>query len=81
MLIARQFLQSLIVKYDKYDKHIMYTDSGTWNPEACKVLIWNTMTTSMGKEFDLKRVIHFLWTWPILCYYPCCKYKYCNIVL
>ena len=36
MLLARQFLQSLIIKYGK---HSVYTDGGdTWYPEACKVL-------------------------------------------
>jgi putative transposase len=35
MLVARQFLQSLIVKYGKYS---IYSDGGTWYPEACKVL-------------------------------------------
>jgi putative transposase len=35
MLVARQFLQSLLVKYGK---HTVYTDDGTWYPEACKVL-------------------------------------------
>ena len=35
MLVARQFLKSLI---EKYDKHNVYSDDGTWYPEDCKVL-------------------------------------------
>jgi transposase-like protein len=35
MLLARQFLQSLIIKYGK---HSVYSDGGTWYPESRKVL-------------------------------------------
>ena len=36
MLVARQFLETLI---EKYGKHSVYSDGGTWYPsEACKVL-------------------------------------------
>ena len=32
MLIAEKFIRSLI---DKYGKHTVYTDGGTWYPQAC----------------------------------------------
>ena len=35
MLVAEKFIRSLV---DKYGKHIVYTDGGTWYPEACKVI-------------------------------------------
>ena len=35
MLVLSSFLKSLI---QKYGKHIVYSDGGTWYPEACKVL-------------------------------------------
>ena len=35
ILIAEKFIKSLV---DKYGKHTVYTDGGTWYPEACKIL-------------------------------------------
>jgi putative transposase len=35
MLVAEQFIQSLI---RKYGKHNILTDSGTWYPQACRFL-------------------------------------------
>ena len=35
MLIAEQFIQSLV---RKYGKHPVSTDGGTWYPQACKFL-------------------------------------------
>ncbi len=35
MLVAEKFLRSLV---EKYGKHTVYTDDGTWYPEACKML-------------------------------------------
>jgi transposase-like protein len=33
MFVAEKFIRSLI---EKYGKHIVYTDGGTWYDEACK---------------------------------------------
>jgi putative transposase len=35
MLVARQFIESLV---QKYGCHPVYSDGGTWYPEACNVL-------------------------------------------
>ena len=35
MLILSSFLESLV---EKYGRHIVYSDGGTWYPEACNVL-------------------------------------------
>jgi len=35
MLVAAQFIESLISKYGKYQ---IYSDGGTWYPEACSAL-------------------------------------------
>ena len=35
MLVAERFIRSLV---EKYGKHTVYTDGGTWYPEACNVL-------------------------------------------
>ena len=35
MLVAEHFIRSLV---EKYGKHTVYTDGGTWYPEACNVI-------------------------------------------
>ncbi len=35
MLVAEKFIRSLV---DKYGKHKMYTDGGTWYDEACNII-------------------------------------------
>src|SRR5215210_3223130 len=35
VLVVEKFIRSLV---DKYGKHTVYTDGGTWYPEACNVL-------------------------------------------
>ena len=35
MLILSLFLESLL---EKFGRHLVYFDGGTWHPEACKVL-------------------------------------------
>ena len=35
MLVAEKFIRFLV---SKYGKHTVYTDGGTWYPEACKIL-------------------------------------------
>ena len=35
MLVAENFIRSLV---EKYGKHTVYSDGGTWYPEACNVL-------------------------------------------
>ena len=47
MLVARQFLQSLIIKYGK---HSVYSDGGTWYPESRKVLETIYIHSSLEKS-------------------------------
>ncbi len=35
MLVAEKFIRSLV---DKYGKHTVYTDGGTWYDEACNII-------------------------------------------
>ena len=35
MLVAEKFIRSLV---EKYGKHTVYTDRGTWYDEACSIL-------------------------------------------
>ena len=59
MLVARQFLQSLIVKYGK---HSVYSDGGTWYPEACKVLNMKHYIHSPLEKSLIKRVMQYFRT-------------------
>jgi transposase-like protein len=36
MIVAEKFIRSLV---EKYGKHTVYTDGGTWYDQACNVLI------------------------------------------
>jgi putative transposase len=35
MFVAENFIRSLV---SKYDRHTVYTDGGTWYPQACRFL-------------------------------------------
>jgi putative transposase len=35
MFVAEKFIRSLV---DKYGRHMVYTDGGTWYPQACNFL-------------------------------------------
>src|SRR5688572_11535439 len=70
MFVARQFLASLI---EKYGKHTVYTDGGTWHPEACKVLnVKHYLHSPLGKRL-IERVIQYCKdrTESFDDYYPC----------
>ena len=78
MLVAKQFLQSLIIKYGK---HSVYSDGGTWYPEACKVLdVKHYIHTPLEKSL-IERVIQYFKdrTESFDDYYPCRKDDDCNI--
>jgi putative transposase len=78
MLVVRQFLQSLIVKYGK---HSVYTDGGTWYPEACKVLkVKHYIHSSLEKSL-IERMIQYFKdrAESFDDYYPCRKDGDCNI--
>ena len=47
MLVAEKFLRLLV---EKYGRHPVYTDGGTWYPEACNVLWIETLFTFFNKE-------------------------------
>ena len=52
MLVAEKFIRSLV---DKYGKHTVYTDGGTWYHEACNVLKIETLSTfTISEKFDGK---------------------------
>ena len=41
MLVAEKFIRTLV---ENYGKHTVYSDGGTWYPEACNVLIETLFT-------------------------------------
>jgi putative transposase len=57
MLVAEQFIKSLI---RKYGKHNISTDGGTWYPQACRFLnIQHPNHSSIEKSF-IERTIQYL---------------------
>ncbi|HSL14590.1 MAG TPA: hypothetical protein VK882_10075, partial [Nitrososphaeraceae archaeon] len=54
MFVAENFIRSLV---DKYGKHTVYTDDGTWYPQACTFLHLKhrLYTFTIRKMFDRKK--------------------------
>jgi hypothetical protein len=57
MLVAEIFIRSLVFKYGK---HTVYTDGGTWYPEACKILRLKHYLHSPLEKSLIERVIQYL---------------------
>ena len=57
MLVAERFLSSLI---DKYDKHPISTDGGTWYPQACRFLKLKHHIYSPFEKSILERTIQYI---------------------
>ena len=47
MLVAEKFIRSLV---EKYGRHTVYTDGGTWYDEACNILKIETLFTFTIRE-------------------------------
>ena len=57
MLVAEQFIQSLI---RKYGKHNISTDGGTWYPQACRFLnVEHHVHSPLEKSF-IERTIQYI---------------------
>ena len=56
MLVAENFIRSLV---DKYGSHTVYTDGGTWYPEACKILKLKHYLYSSLEKSLIERVIQY----------------------
>jgi putative transposase len=56
MLVAEKFIRSLVFKYGK---HTVYTDGGTWYPEACKILRLKHYLHSPLEKSLIERVIQY----------------------
>ena len=81
MLVAESFLRSLI---ERYGKHIVYSDGGTWYPEACNSLGLKNIYSSPFEKSIIQRAIEYVKdrTEVFDDYYPCRKSIVvdCNIV-
>jgi putative transposase len=53
--MAEKFIRSLI---EKYGKHTVYTDGGTWYPQACTFLHLNIDCILIGEE-PYRRVVQY----------------------
>ena len=78
MLIAEKFIRSLI---DKYGKHTVYTDGGTWYPEACNVLGLKHCLHSPLEKSLMERVNQYFKdrTENFDDFYPCIRNE-CNLL-
>jgi putative transposase len=74
MCIAENFLRSLI---STYDKHTVYTDGGTWYPQACNSLHLKHRLHSNIEKNLIERVMQYFKdrTESFDDYYPCVMKK------
>ena len=77
MLVAEKFIRSLV---DKYGKHTVYTDGGTWYDEACNVLRLKHYLHSPFQKSLMERVNQYFKdrTESFDDYYPCRQME-CNL--
>ena len=77
MLVAENFIRSLV---EKYGKHIVYTDGGTWYDEACNVLRLKHYLHSSIEKSLIERVNQYFKdrTESFADYYPCRQME-CNL--
>jgi putative transposase len=78
MIVAESFLTSLI---KIYGKHIVYSDGGSWYPEACLSLGLEHKLHSPYEKSIVERTIEYLKdrTESFDDYYPCMKAGLCNL--
>jgi putative transposase len=72
MLVTEKFIRSLVAKYGK---HTVYTDGGTWYPEACKILRLKHNLHSSFEKSMMERVNQYFKDRIEIFdhYYPCMK--------
>ena len=70
MFVAENFIRSLV---EKYGKHTVYTDGGTWYPQACNFLHLKHRLHSPFEKSLIERVIQYFKdrTESFDDYYPC----------
>jgi putative transposase len=78
MLVAEAFLKSLV---KVYGKHIVYSDGGTWYPEACNSLGLRHILHSPFEKSIIERTMESMKdrTECFDDYYPCSRKSDCNL--
>ena len=78
MLVAERFIQSLV---EKYGRHTVYTDGGTWYDEACTILRLKHHLHSPLEKSLMERVNQYFKdrTENFDDYYPCIQKDECNL--
>ena len=77
MFVAENFIRSLV---EKYGKHMVYTDGGTWYPQACNFLHLKHRLHSPLEKSLVERVMQYFKdrTECFDDYYPCTKNNNCD---
>ena len=72
MLVAESFLKSLV---NLYGKHIVYSDGGSWYPEACNSLMLKHILHTYFEKNIIERAMEYVKdrTEAFDDYYPCRK--------
>ena len=78
MFVAENFIRSLV---DKYGKHTVYTDGGTWYPQACNFLHLKHHLHSPLEKSLVERVMQYFKdrTEKFDDYYPCNNKQNCDL--
>jgi transposase-like protein len=78
MFVAENFIHSLV---DKYGKHTVYTDGGTWYPHACTFLHLKYRLHSPLEKSMIERLIKYFKdrTESIEDYYSCNNKQNCGL--
>jgi len=78
MLVAEAFLKSLVKLYGKY---IVYSDGGSWYPEACNSLGLKHILHSSFEKSVVERAMEYIKdrTEGFDDYYPCLRRSDCNL--
>jgi putative transposase len=78
MFVAENFIRSLV---EKYGRHTVYTDSGTWYPQACNFLHLKHRLHSHLEKSIIERVMQYFKdrTESFDDYYPCNNKQNCDL--
>ena len=78
MFVAENFIRSLV---EKYGRHTVYTDGGTWYPQACRFLHLKHYLHSPLEKNMIERVMEYFKdrTECFDDYYPCTTNKNCDL--
>jgi putative transposase len=78
MFVAENFIRSLV---EKYGKHMVYTDGGTWYPQACNFLHLKHRLHSPLEKSLIERMMQYFKdrTECFDDYYPCTKNNNCDL--